>query len=370
MKTLFDFVPLVLWALLWIIGGCLLAASLFRLQRSEAAMVGLGIGLVTETWLANALVRIIPVVIAFWLAAVLTLLGGLIAAILLKRKSIKINFSFSLRSWLVLFLLTILFISIGRGLALFDDYQNLPTVSLMATGDIPPHFALDPHFSFNYHYLLLLFAAQFMQLGNMFPWTALDASRGLIIALPLMLAWLWAYRMTHNRIASVLTSMMLMFAGGARWLLLLLPQPILQLISNQITPIGSAAVTAPDLFRAMLSNWKIDGNGPIPFPFAFHSGIFQSYVMNGFTGISGMAFIIVLLLLLTAQRWRNPFAGVITFILLSSLALANEVMFGLIGLGFVLAVIVWMIAHRSWKLPSSLLHWIIVLVPVGLAVMI
>jgi hypothetical protein len=164
--------------------------------------------------------------------------------------------------------------------------------------------------------------------------------------------------------------MMLMFAGGARWLLLLLPQPILQIISNQITLIGSANVTAPDLLRAMLSNWKIDGNGPIPFPFAFHSGIFQSYVMNGFTGISGMAFVIVLLLLLTAQRWRNPFAGVITFILFSSLALANEVMFGLIGLGFVLAVIVWMISRRSWKLPSSLLRWIIVLVPVGLAAII
>ncbi len=268
------------------------------------------------------------------------------------------------------FLLTFLFISIGRGLALFDDYQNIPTTSLMATGDIPPHFALDPHFSFNYHYLLLLFAAQFMRLGSMVPWTALDASRGLIIALPLVLAWLWAYRMTRNRVASVLTSIMLMFAGGARWLLLLFPQPILQLISSQITLIGSASVTAPDLLRAMLSNWKIDGNGPIPFPFAFHSGIFQSYVMNGFTGISGMAFIIVLLLLLTAQRWRNPFAGVITFILISSLALANEVSFGLIGLGFVFAVIVWMISHRSWKLPASLMRWIAVLVPVGLAAMI
>ncbi len=370
LKTLLDFALLVLWALLWIVGGCLLTAGLFRLRRSEVAMVGLGIGLVVETWLANVLARMIPVVIAFWFAALLTLMGGLIAIVVLKRKNIKMDFSFSLDQWLILLFLTILFISIGRGLALFDDYQNLPTISLMATGDIPPHFALDPHFSFNYHYLLLLFAAQFMRLGNMFSWTALDASRGLIIALPLMLAWLWVYRMTRNRIASVLTSVMLMFAGGARWLLLLLPQPILQLISNQITLIGSADVTAPDLVRAMLSNWKIDGDGPIPFPFAFHSGIFQSYVMNGYTGISGMAFIIVLLLLLTAQRWRNPFAGVITFILISSLALANEVAFGLIGLGFVFAVIVWMISHRSWKLPFSLMRWIAVLVPVGLTAMI
>jgi hypothetical protein len=365
-----GFFSLVLWALLWIVGGWLLAASLFRLRRDETAMIGLGIGLVAESWLANVLAHTMPVMIAFWLAAVLTLLCGLIAIILPKRKNNKINFSFSLGPWLILFLLTILFISIGRGLAIFDDYQNLPTISLMAAGDIPPHFALDPRFSFNYHYLLLLFAAQFMRLGNMFPWTALDTSRGLIIALPLMLAWLWAYRMTRNRIASVLTSMMLMFAGGARWLLLLLPQPILQIISNQITLIGSASVTAPDLMRALLSNWKIEGDGPIPFPFAFHSGIFQSYVMNGFTGISGMAFIIVLLLLLTAQRWRNPFAGVITFILFSSLALANEVTFGLIGLGFVFAVIVWMISRRSWKLPSSLLRWIAVLVPVGLTAMI
>jgi len=370
MKTLLDFAPLVLWALLWIIGGCLLAASLFRLRSSEVTMIGLGIGLVIQMWLANVLTQMMPVMLAFWLAAVLTLLGGLVALIILRRRNSKINFSLSLGQWLILLLLTILFISIGRGLALFDDYQNLPTISLMATGDIPPHFALDPHFSFNYHYLLLLFAAQFMRLGSMYPWTALDASRGLIIALPLMLAWLWAYRMTRSCVASVLTSIMLMFAGGARWLLLLLPQPVLQLISNQITLIGSASVTAPDLLRAMLSNWKIDGSGPIPFPFAFHSGVFQSYVMNGFTGISGMAFIIVLLLLLTAQRWRNPLAGVITFILISSLALANEVIFGLIGLGFVFAVIVWMISHRSWKLPFGLMRWVVVLVPVGLAAMI
>jgi len=370
LKPLLDFAPLILWVLLWIIGGWMLAASLFRLHGGEAAMVGIGVGLVIETWLANVLAQMIPAVIAFWLAAALTLLGGLVGFILMRRQRIQIHLSFSLGPWLILFMLTILFISIGRGLALFDDYQNIPTTSLMATGDIPPHFALDPHFSFNYHYLVLLFAAQFMRLGSMYPWTALDVARGLIIALPLILAWLWAYRMTRNRVASVLTSVMLMFAGGARWLLLLLPQPILQLVSNQITLIGSAGVTAPDLVRALLSEWKIEGDGPIPFPFAFHSGIFQSYVMNGFTGISGMAFIIVLLLLLTAQRWRNPLAGVISFILLSSLALANEVMFGLIGLGFVLVVMVWMISHRSWKLPPSLLCWIAVLVPVGFAAMI
>ena len=366
LKTLFGLAPLALWALLWIVGGWMLAVSLFRLRRGEAGLIGLGVGLVVEIWAANLLAQFIPVVLAFWLAAGLVLLGGLIAIVLIRRQKARLDFSFSLGRWLVLLILTVLFISIGRGLAIFEDYQNLPTLSLMATGDIPPHFALDPQFSFNYHYFLLLFAAQFMRLGSMYPWSALDASRGLIIALPLTLAWLWAFRLTRSRIAALSSGVMLMFAGGARWLLLFLPQPILQSISNQITLIGSAAVTAPDLLRAMLSDWKIEGGGPIPFPFAFHSGVFQSYMMNAYTGISGAAFIIVLLLLLTAQRWRNPAAGVIAFILLSSLALANEVMFGLIGLGFGLAVPVWMISHRSWKLPSSLMRWIAVLVPVGL----
>ena len=208
-----------------------------------------------------------------------------------------------------------------------------------------------------------------MRLGSMYPWTALDISRGLIIALPLMLAWLWAYRMTHNRIASVLTSIMLMFAGGARWLLLLLPQPILQLISNQITLIGSASVTAPNLLRAMLSNWKITAA-----PHSISVCVSQRYLsiirdewlyQNLRHGLHHC-----FALLLTAQRWRNLFASVITLILISSLALANEVAFGLIGLGFVFAMIVWMISHRSWKLPSGMLRWIAVLVPVGLAVVI
>ncbi len=367
MTFVLDLLPLLVWAVLWGVGGWLLTVSLFRLRRSETAMVGLGVGLVVETWLANWLARWLPVLAAFWLAAIMTLGGGLLAAVLLRRRvNLRTQFSLSSSQWLALAILTLLFLSIGRGLALFEDYQNLPSISLMATGDIPPHFALDPHFRFNYHYFLLLFATQFMSLGNLFPWTALDAARALVMALPLMLAGLWAYRMTRNRLAASLSAVILMFAGGARWLLLLLPQPVLQAISGQITLIGSAAVTAPDLYRAMLSSWKIEGDGPLPFPFAFHSGIFQSYIM-GYTGISGMPFIIVLVLLLTAPRWRNGWAGVITFILFSALALANEVTFGLLGLGFVLVVIARMILHRSWRLPAGLLRWLAVLLPSGAA---
>ena len=176
-------------------GGWMLAASLFRLRRSETAMVGFGIGLVLQTWLANLLAHGMPILIAFWLSAALVLLAGGVSALVFRR---NLRFDFSLSQWLWLGILTLLFNAIGRGLGIFDDYQNLPTISLMAAGDVPPHFALNPALNFGYHYFLLLFAAQFMRIGNMFPWSALDLARGLILALPLILAGLWAYRLTRN----------------------------------------------------------------------------------------------------------------------------------------------------------------------------
>jgi hypothetical protein len=37
-----------------------------------------------------------------------------------------------------------MFLPYWGGLAILDDYQNLPTTALIATGDIPPHFPLNP----------------------------------------------------------------------------------------------------------------------------------------------------------------------------------------------------------------------------------
>ncbi|MCL4531118.1 MAG: hypothetical protein M1485_01385 [Chloroflexi bacterium] len=366
MKILLDAIPFVAWTLLWIAGGWLLVASLFRLRGSENAMIGLGVGLVLQAWLANLLARALPVMTAFWLSAALVFLAGIICAFIFRR---DLQIEFSLSQWLLLILLTLLFNFIGNGLGIFDDYQNLPTVSLMATGDIPPHFALNPSLNFGYHYLLLLISAEFMRMAHMFPWSALDLARGFILALPLMLAGLWAYRLTRNRTAAFLTSFMLAFAGGARWLLLLIPQPILNLISSNITLIGSASTTASNLSDALLSNWKIDGAGPIPFPFAFYTGINQPYIM-AYTGIAGSAILIMLILLMTAGRWRHWSAAIITSMLIAALAIANEVSFGLIGLSFLLVILTWMIANRSWKLPRALWIWIAILSAAGLAALV
>jgi hypothetical protein len=352
MSSVTQYAPLLAWLLLCTVGGCLLVAGLFRLRRAENGLVGFAVGLLLETWLANLLAHVLPVVVSFWLSAALVCLSGL-AVLLVARAHIRLSVSW--RQWALFGMLTLVFTLIGRGLGIFDDYQNLPTISLMAAGDIPPHFALDPSLNFGYHYFLLLLAAQLMRLGDMFPWTALDVARGAILALPLVLSGLWAYRLTRSHLAATITGAMLAFAGGARWLLLLLPTSWVQHISGNIELIGSASTSAPTLADALLTNWKIDGAGPIPFPFAFYTGINQPYVM-AYTGISGSGILILLLLLLLINRTRHWSANVVVVALLAALAMANEIAFLLLMLGILLIVVTALIQRRSGRLPAGVIR--------------
>lgn len=353
MNTLLETLLPVCWALLWVAGGWLLTAALFRLRRGEMAMVGLSVGLVLQIWLSNIVAHAFPAPLAFWLSAGIVLLAGVAAAV---RFRPSLDLKASTFQWICLGGLTLLFVSIGRGLGIFDDYQNLPTISLMAAGDVPPHFALNPSLNFGYHYLLLLFAAQAMRLGHMFPWSALDLARGLFLSLPLVLGGLWGYRLRRTRLAAFLTACILAFAGGSRWLLLLLPPSWLETISGRVKLIGSAASSAPNLAEAMISNWKIDGAGPIPFPFAFYSGVNQPYIM-GYTGIAGSAILIMLVILLTAQRWRHWSAALVTTALLASLSIANEIAFLLLGLGLGISILVWFAMGRRWGASRGVMLW-------------
>lgn len=338
MDRILEGIAVLAWAVPWIAGGWMLTASLFRLRRSESGMVGLALGLVLQIWLVNLLSRLLQPPWSFWAASVLVLGAGLASRMRSDGSPLP---RIEAVQWLTLGGLTLLFNAIGRGLGVFDDYQNLPTVSLMAAGDIPPHFALDPSLRFGYHYLLLLLAAQIMRIANMLPWTALDLARGLMLGLPLVLAGLWIHRLTRSALAAFLGTCVVAFAGGSRWLLLLLPKALLERISGQVTLIGSAAASAPTLVEAMVSPWKIDGAGPIPFPFAFHSGVNPPYVMLH-TGIAGSGILIFVLLLLTAERWRRRGAALATTVLLASLALANEIAFLLLGLGMLIVGLAWL----------------------------
>jgi hypothetical protein len=354
---LLSTLPLVLIFGLASLGGWMLAASLFRLRRGEIAIGGLALGLLLQNWLTNILAHWLDLPLAAWLSAFIVLLAGLAAAWKFRTFGLLRGVLDSWRLWLLLALLTYLFYSTGRGLGLFDDYQNLPTVSLLATGDIPPHFALDPSLRFGYHYFALLLSAQVMRLGGTFPWIALDAARGLMIALNLVLAGLWAWRLTRSRLAAFGTGLLYAFATGMRWMLLILPASLLQAISSRITLIGSSSMIAPTLAQALLQSWQVDGSGPIPFPFAFTTGVNLPVVMAyGGAGLAGP--LIMLLFLILMPRWRHWTASIPITILLASYALSSDAGYGLLGLGTLLVALVTVIRNRSLSLPRGLWAWL------------
>jgi hypothetical protein len=205
-------------------------------------------------------------------------------------------------------------------------------------------------------------AAQFTRLANATPWAALDLARGLTQALALAFGGMLAYRLTRSRVAALLASAFILFVGGARWILLLLPTRLLRILSSSVTLIGSGADTGPNLIIALDKYWNIQGLGPLPFPFMYGSGLDASLTMALAGYGSSMLMLVLLLLLLAgaiqkeqtysqANYWlqQSIFA-----LLLAALALANEVTFAFLYVGVVFAVLFWIIKNRSLRLPQSL----------------
>jgi hypothetical protein len=361
--------------LLWALGGWLLAARLFDLPPRERGLVGLGLGVILANWSANWLARLLAPLPAFWLSALLVLGLGLTAAWFLQpqerrtpRQVVSELFppeSLQLRQWLLFGLVFFVFTLIGRGLGIFDDYQNLPPVSTMATGDIPPQTAFDPRLRFGYHYFQLLMAAQLVNIAQTGPWVALDLARGLAIALTILLTGLLALRLTGSKIAATLAALFLAFAGGARWLFLLLPASLLNRISSSITLIGSGADSGPNLNIALYKAWKIEGAGPNPFPFLYGSGLDPSLSM-AHSGFGSSAILIVLLVLLLAENRRSRWANPVLAILLASMALANEVTFAFLYLGLGFAFLLWAWQKRTLKFTPQLWGWLAVLFAGGI----
>ncbi len=366
--------PFGIILLLWALGGWLLTARLFKTAPHERGLLGLGLGVILSNWTANGLARLLPPLAAFWLSALLILGLGLTAAWFLQpkerrtpRQVISDLFppeSLQLRQWLVFAAIFLVFTLIGRGLGIFDDYQNLPPVSTMAAGDIPPQTAFDPRLRFGYHYFQLLLAAQFVNLIQTGPWVALDIARGLAISLTILLTGLLGLRLTGSKLAAALSALFFTFAGGARWILLLLPASLLNRLSTSITLIGSGADSGPNLATALYKSWQIEGNGPTPFPFLYGSGVDPSLSM-AHTGFGSSAILIVLLLLLLAENRQSRWANPVLIVLLAAMALANEVTFAFLYGGLALAFLLWAGLKRSLSLPGALWGWLAVLAAAG-----
>ncbi|MDQ2692704.1 MAG: hypothetical protein M3Y68_11765 [Chloroflexota bacterium] len=363
-----EIVPLLFLLLLWGISGWLLTLRWFDLELHERGFVGFGMGMIFSNWIANLLVRFLPITVVFWASAGLTLALGLFSAWPLTRQLIVPLHRVQWLRWLLFAGAVALFTLIGRGMGMFDDYHNLPTTSLMATGDIPPHLPGAPDVRYGYHYFLMLIGVQFMRVASAPPWTALDLARGLILALALVYVCLLAWRLTRNKFVVWLSAAFYAFATGTRWLLLFLPASLLDRISSSITLLGSGRDTAPDFSQALSQPWNAIGSGPIPFPFAFVNGVHDLSIMAHY-GYGVSAGLIMLLLLLLAGRQMTWKAGVLFIALVASLALANEVDFGMFCLGALLVGIYWAIRNKSLRPPRSAWFWIIVIVLAGMLVL-
>ena len=349
-----NFIPLLLLLALWALGGWLMVAAAFDLDPAERIWAGMGVGLTVGTSLANVLARFLPSGPAFWLAGVLTFVIGLALAWRTKLWRGLTFWKIAQPGRWAFFIVAVFALTlIGRGLGIFDDYQNLPQVPSMALGDIPPHFAFDPRLIWSYHYFLLLVAAQFERLAAAPPWTALDLARGLTLALTLALGGTLAWRLTRSQVAAALSVALMFFAGGARWILLLLPARLFAATSASVTLIGSGADTGPNLGLALYKYWQIEGLGPLPFPFVYGSGLDPSLAM-AHAGYGASMVMLALLLVLLANRARGWVAQTLLAVLLGALALANEVTFSFLYAGLILVVLFWMFKNRSLHLPSSL----------------
>ena len=131
-----NILPVLFLLALWTLGGWLMLARTFDLPAAERGLLGLGLGLVTGTWLANWLARFLAPNLAFWGAALLTVAIGLALAWPIKRDLFPRK-AFQPGQWALFLVFVFIFTLIGRGFAFFDDHQNLPPVSIMALNFIP-----------------------------------------------------------------------------------------------------------------------------------------------------------------------------------------------------------------------------------------
>lgn len=357
-----NLIQLGTWIVLWAIGGVWLTRAAFVLQERELLPLGVLSGLVLQTVFANLLAQLLPLNLASWLAAVSVFLTGLIFMALRRQRWRDWLPPILPGQWLGLAALWAVAFAMQRGLALFDDFAHLPTVSLLATGDVPPHFPLNGALRYPYHYFVLLVAAQVTRLSGQMVWVTLDAARALGLTLFVALMVAWAQRLTHRRLAAWLGGAAALFASGTRWLLLLLPGAWMDTLSRQVVLIGSGLASGANLEDALFSVWGIEGGGPQPYWFAVGNGFFHPGVLAQCSPVSLLDLAVLLWLLLTATRWRNRWAAALSAFALAGLSFLTEaeVVYLYAAFGFLAVAVA--LRRRSLRLPRRLTDWLGVLI--------
>lgn len=318
----------------WLLGGWLIATHAFRLEKRERLLVGAASGLAAYLWLVNLVGHWLPAEWAFTIAGLLVLLIGFGFA--WKSGQPLVDWQ-DLKAWpsiLALLALVWVFTRIAMGTTLFDEWKNLSIISTMAAGDIPPHFYMNSDFYFAYHYAFQLFGASMMRLGNLLPWSAFDLSKAITGAISILLVYLVGRRMIKHPLGGISLAGVLTFAGGTRYLMLILPSSFLARID------AAVAFTHLDLpvSQALLTPWAGDPGTPITFPIAFLNGILSwPRFMSIQAGPSTLAFILFLLTWLTYNRIERRGAYLLIAMNFALWALSWEATYALFLVGSVLA---------------------------------
>src|SRR5689334_12236344 len=111
-----QILPLLGLFLLWGIGGWLMTLRWFDLESHKRGFLGFGLGLVLSNWFGNFLARLLPLPIAFWTAALITLIVGMLSAWPLERGLISQRFQTGWSRWVLFIAAVLIFTLIGRGL--------------------------------------------------------------------------------------------------------------------------------------------------------------------------------------------------------------------------------------------------------------
>lgn len=342
------------WVLSWFLGGYWVVKSAFRLQPDEETFVGLAAGIIFQVVLSSILGQFLPFYLTTWLASAFIGIGGFLLAWRMGHLSIVKP----TKTWIFFVVIFIVAFGMARGLAIFDDYAHLPTISTIAAGYFPPRFVYDKDISYSYHYFLILFSAQIMRILNWQPWNAFDITRSISFSIAIILGAIWGKRVIGRGIGMIIGSIPIAFAGGARWLLLLIPSHYLNQIGRSVTMLGSGVASGHSLAEALFNPWVIEGGPLINYPFAFVNGILHPGILmlNGANGL--MSYVIIFVLLLISQRWKQPIlASLVTTLILAGSYLINEsdMIFWLAAI--VLVTGVTFIQNRKMFLPLRLRYW-------------
>jgi hypothetical protein len=336
--TAIKALPLIFFLAASALGSWFLLRSLFSLSAIERPLLAIGLGTCLGTWLSDFTARLLAPQWAFMLAGLLVLLAGIAAWVICGHRMPERR-EFEVWPLLITVLaMTLVFTLMGRGLGIFDDRKNLSMISIMAAGDIPPHFYMNAGFLFKYHYGFELLAAIVMRLGGLFPWSAFDLTKGAVAALALGLAAVWGRRVGGRWSVGIVLAFVLAMADGGRWLLSLLPVSWVVQASQHISMWGSGFQSGENLIHALSSPWAIAGGPPTPLPFAYVNGIMEPFILYLQAGPRSLLLLIIFCLLLLIGRQSTKYGWLVFVPLLALLALAAEAEYVLFCAGLLAAL--------------------------------